>query len=168
MQERKFISTSKHNLNLTTTLKGVYKLSQKDNYHYFLINASIINRNDSIFNFWIHNCSVWANFIIDSKYFTICVNSCDRNSRIPISLKHNEVLNVPIIIRAISNVLDTIKQIKIGFIVVDRPDEESLETLWKTDPKSENILWTKQDVYISGGDSFTIDNYIENENVITK
>jgi hypothetical protein len=147
-------------LSLKILQLGSYNLNTNVNDNYFLIEARLVNNTDSIVNFLILSCSLYNNFLVDSKDIIIQPNDCNRNTTYPIRLKPNQIFAVPLILHPKSGILDIDNPIRIGFVFkapTINSIEPLLESLNSLKVEQENLIWSNSFKLYQGGEPFKIE-----------
>jgi len=118
----------------------------------------LTNQTDSVFMFWIKNCSWTDLIIIEPEFIILQVNECDANYRKKISLERNQILilnsNIEVPTDFFEESINKLHNenlfntFKIGFILIegheyDRSRNDFYELIEMKKDKGVNILWTK-------------------------
>jgi len=147
-------------LKLEVFSRGSYKMSLYDTNYYYLIEARLVNKTDSIVELYIMSCTNYFNFIIDSNVLTIKPNDCFKNSAYLIPLKPKQIFSVLLLLYSNRELQDQNFMIKLGFVLIN-PTINSNKSLYEFINENkfhnENIIWSQPFNIYSGAAPFRID-----------
>lgn len=109
----------KPKIKLEISLKGSYNFNRDFNEDYFLVEAKILNEEDTTISFWGFTCSFIFNFNTDPPEFEIVGNNCNNNKLILYKIKSKQVIITHLIIKLKPAFASSDHKLRLGFVFVD-------------------------------------------------
>jgi hypothetical protein len=136
-------------------LKGCFNLPQNldplvntvDSLLFFLVDVKLINPTDHPIGFITYTCTSSGNIVVDSRAVMVCANRCSGNGPMPIELKPNQEISLPVIIQ--TNKVNSNMKIKLGWVYIDKDSKlirsfsDISKLLNKKRERLEDVIWSE-------------------------
>lgn len=139
-------ATSQNNnlgFDLFPSIKGTYYSAECDSGYLFLVDVQLINKSNTPKDFEAYKCLTCNNFLTNTTQVSILENLCAGNYPILISVKPNQKLTIPLILKAKRNY--TVDSIKIGLVLFPKESfklESFGEELHEMKSSRKNVIWS--------------------------
>lgn len=151
-----------------TELRGCFELPQHDDSSiindsilFFLIDVMLINTSNESIEFITYTCSSSGNIVLDNKAIRVSINRCSGNGPMPVELKPNQELSIPVILQAQKK--DSFTKIRIGWVFIESDSKviksfsDISSLLLRKRERQEDVIWSEP-LYLSasGGTPFEL------------